>query len=78
MPRWAVPAWVLHAAAGLADGTLWLVGRRERRFAAMLDKLLGWACYDSARIERELGYRPVWTLARYMEAALLDVEGWRD
>ena len=49
-----------------------------RRFAAMLDKLLGWACYDSTRIERELGYRPVWTLARYMEAALLDVEGWRD
>ena len=78
VPRWAVPAWVLHAAAGLTDGALWLAGRRERRFAAMLDKLLGWACYDSTRIERELGYRPVWTLARYMEAALLDVEGWRD
>lgn len=28
------------AAAGLTDGALWLAGRRERPFAAMLDKLL--------------------------------------
>jgi nucleoside-diphosphate-sugar epimerase len=64
-PRWAIPASVLQGAAGLADGALWLVGHRERRARAALDKLLGWACYDSSRIQRELGYRPEWTLERY-------------
>ena len=67
IPRWTLPASVLHGAAGLADGVRWLAGRRERRARAALDKLLGWACYDSSRIQRELGYRPEWTLERYVD-----------
>jgi UDP-glucose 4-epimerase len=67
IPRWTLPASVLHGAAGLVDGVLWLAGRRERRARAALDKLLGWACYDSSRIQRELGYRPEWTLERYVD-----------
>lgn len=69
VPRWSAPASVLHAAATLADGALWLMGR-ERRAASALDKLLGWACYDAARIGRELGYRPAWTFQRYCETEL--------
>ncbi|MFO1424652.1 MAG: NAD-dependent epimerase/dehydratase family protein [Candidatus Competibacteraceae bacterium] len=69
-PRWAVPASVLYGAAMLADGVLWLTGRRDRRIEAALDKLLGWACYDSTRIEQELGYRPNWTFQRYCETGL--------
>jgi len=69
-PRWAVPASVLYGAAALADGALWLAGRRDSAVRAMVDKLLGWACYDSARIERELGYRPRWTFQRYCETGL--------
>lgn len=69
-PRWAVPASVLYGAAALADGALWLTGRRDDSVRAMVDKLLGWACYDSARIERELGYRPRWTFQRYCETGL--------
>lgn len=68
VPRWSVPANVLYAVATLADGARWLTGHRERRVAAALDKLLGWACYDAARISRELGYRPAWTFQRYCEA----------
>lgn len=61
-PRWTMPAPVLYGAAGLADGLSWLMGRRDRRFRNALDKLLGWACYDSAKISKELGYCPIWTL----------------
>ncbi len=61
-PCWAIPASALHGAAGLVDGVLWLVGRRERSARGALDKLLGWACYDSSRIANALGYRPVWDL----------------
>lgn len=67
IPRWTLPASVLHGAAGLVDGVLWLTGCRERRMRAALDKLLGWACYDASRIRRELGYRPEWTLERYVD-----------
>lgn len=69
-PRRAVPAGLLYGAAALADGARWLIGRRGRSARAALDKLLGWACYDSGRIERELGYRPAWTFQRYCEAGL--------
>ena len=70
VPTWAVPAGVLHGATDLADGLLWLVGRRDRWARTALDKLLGWACYNSARIERELGFRPAWTLERYCKIEL--------
>lgn len=65
VPAWAVPAGVLYGVADLSDALLWLVGRRDRRARTVLDKLLGWACYSSMRIERELGFRPAWTLERY-------------
>lgn len=63
VPRWAVPASVLGSSARLMDGLLWLAGCRDRKFQTALNKLLGWNCYDSGRIVRELGYRPTRTLA---------------
>jgi nucleoside-diphosphate-sugar epimerase len=71
-PRWTAPAGMLYGTATLADGALWLTGRRDRPAHAALDKLLGWACYDSTRIGRELGYRPDWTFQRYCETGLSD------
>lgn len=67
VPRWAVPAGMLYGMAALADGGQWLTGRRDRPARAALNKLLGWACYDSTRIEQELGYQPDWTFQRYCE-----------
>jgi len=64
VPRWAVPAPALWGAANLADGVSRLIGRRDRKARTMLDKLLGWACYDSRRIVNELNYQPVWDLER--------------
>lgn len=73
VPRWAIPASLCYGAADLADGLRWLAGRRDRRMRAMLDKVLGWACYDSSRISAELGYRPIWTLERYCETEWQDL-----
>jgi len=61
---WAIPALLLYGATRVADGLLRLSGHRHRPFSNALDKLLGWACYDSAKIRHELGYCPVWTLAQ--------------
>ncbi|MCP5195254.1 MAG: NAD-dependent epimerase/dehydratase family protein [Gammaproteobacteria bacterium] len=70
VPRWAVPEKVLWSMADLADDVCRLIGRRDRRMRVMLDKLLGWACYDSRRISQELGYRPVWDLPRALPELL--------
>lgn len=67
IPRWSVPPAVLYVIAAGVDGLLRLRGDRERKAWMALDKLLGWACYDSSRIRIDLGYRPVWTLARYCQ-----------
>lgn len=46
LPHWRVPAGVLRAA-----------GRLPGRMGALVERLLGSACYSPARIERELGWR---------------------
>jgi nucleoside-diphosphate-sugar epimerase len=66
-PRWTLPAPVFYGVAGLADGLLWLAGRRNHPVRIALNQVLGGAGYDSSRIQRELGYRPEWTLVRYSE-----------
>ena len=65
--NYTAPAKVIYGAAALADGLLRLAGRRHHKVGEAVDKLLGWACYDSSRIEQELGYRPAWTLERYCQ-----------
>jgi len=68
--RWTLPVPVLWGAAHLADGAGRLIGRQDRQAWTLLDKLLGWACYDSRRIVDELGYRPVWDLERALPGLL--------
>ncbi len=70
VPRWAVPAPVLYGVAALVDSARWLAGRRDHGVRTALDRLLGWACYDCARISQELGYQPAWTFERYCESGL--------
>lgn len=67
-PRWTLPAPILYGMAGLADGLLGLAGRRNRPVWTALNQVLGGAGYDSTSIQRELGYRPEWTLACYSES----------
>jgi UDP-glucose 4-epimerase len=57
-PGWALPLGALRLAARLGDG---IGALRRRRFvfdSDALDKLIGSALYSSAKIERELGFRP--------------------
>ncbi len=59
---WAIPAIVLHALARLGDWGGRISGRRVGFDSQVLDRLLGWACYRSDRIQQEVGYRPEQTL----------------
>ena len=65
MPRcsWAVPGWLLRAAAIGADGLEAITRRRMPFDSEVLDRLLGSAWYSPARIERDLGWRVRVTLA---------------
>lgn len=62
VPDWTVPVTLLRLAARLGD----LIGAARGRPLAFnseaLDKLIGSAWYSSAKIHRELGYRPTRTL----------------
>jgi nucleoside-diphosphate-sugar epimerase len=62
-PARQVPASVLRCAARLGDAWLRLTGRRAGFDSEALDKLLGWAWYCSARIQRELTFSPTHTLS---------------
>jgi nucleoside-diphosphate-sugar epimerase len=60
--RWTVPCTLLQLIAWLGDIAGWIRGRPIGFDSEALDKLLGWACYRSDRIQQELGYRPSRTL----------------
>ncbi|HXH03529.1 MAG TPA: SDR family NAD(P)-dependent oxidoreductase [Candidatus Competibacteraceae bacterium] len=62
--RWAPPLAVWRTLARLGDAVHGLTGVRPGIDSDTLDKLLGWACYSSARIRQELGFQPRWTLAQ--------------
>lgn len=63
LPRWVLPAAVLYGAARVGDVLARFLPRPPPLTSAVLDKLLGSACYRSDRIQRELGFRPSRTLA---------------
>ena len=63
IPSWAVASSVLYALAVIGDILGRLCRRRMWFDSEALDKLLGWACYCSACIQKELGYQATLTLA---------------
>ena len=60
---WAVPGWLLRAAAIGADGLETITRRRMPFDSEVLDRLLASAWYSPARIERDLGWRARVSLA---------------
>lgn len=64
VPAWTVPRFALVLGARAGDAIERLTGKRMPLDSDALRKLLGSACYDSARIVRELGFRPAVTLER--------------
>jgi UDP-glucose 4-epimerase len=69
VPGWSIPMPVLHALARIGDGIGRLCGRRFTFDSDALDKLIGSACYTSARLERELGFMP----ARHLRESLPEI-----
>lgn len=62
VPDWYVPMSILKMLAGVGDGIGTLRRRRFMFDSDALDKLMGSACYSSAKVERELGFCPQRTL----------------
>ncbi len=61
--RYHVPLALLRAGAWIGDLVGKITHRRVPLDSHVLKKLLGSACYDSRRIQAELGFRPTHTLA---------------
>lgn len=57
--HWSVPVNLLRLLAGVGDGLGKLLGRRLPLNGEVLQRLLGSAYYDGARIQSEIGWRPV-------------------
>lgn len=68
VPRWAVPAGALRAIAWMGDAIGRMRGRPFFFNSIVLDKLLGSAWYSSAKIERDLGFKPTHTLETALPA----------
>jgi len=63
-PRWSIPPAVFHAAGKLGDALGRATGRSVPFNGAMVERLLGSACYDSTLATRTLGFTPRWDLER--------------
>ena len=57
-PRWSVPVTLLRTAGKLGDGWVRVTGKPFALDGAAVERLLGSARYDSALIQRTLGFRP--------------------
>jgi UDP-glucose 4-epimerase len=62
IPSWHIPVWTLAALGGVGSLIGDALGKRIMFDSDALDKLIGSAWYNSERIVRELGYRPLISL----------------
>lgn len=62
VPNWSIPLFILQGLAKLGDGIGALRGKRFMFDSHALAKLVGSAAYSSAKIQRELGFIPKWSL----------------
>ena len=68
IPNWSVPLPVLQGLAKIGDGIGGVRGKRFMFDSDALAKLTGSAAYSSAKIQRELGFAPKWTLDQALPA----------
>ena len=61
-PSWSVPQSLLHVPAWIGDAIGRVRGKRFPFDSDALEKLTGSAWYSSAKVEREIGFRPTRTL----------------
>lgn len=68
IPHWTIPLSLLNRLAKIGDSIGRLNGHRFLFDSQALDKLLGSACYSSAKIERDLGFKAQITLKQALPA----------
>ena len=71
IPRWTVPIWTLKWAAKVGDFTTWMRGTPLLLDSNGWERLTRSAAYSSGKIERELGFRPAFSL----DAVLTEMMG---
>lgn len=71
IPGWNVPVPVLRGLARAGDAIGRLRGRRFFFDSDALEKLIGSAWYNSEKISRDLGYRPVVTFEEALPELIL-------
>lgn len=75
VPSWSLPMPVWRALARIGDGIGRLRGRRFMFDSDALDKLVDSACYNSGKIEDELGFRPQHHLRDSLPEIIAYLEG---
>jgi nucleoside-diphosphate-sugar epimerase len=70
VPRWTIPLWLLRLLGRVGDGIGRVRGRRFVFNSDALEKLTGNAWYSSAKLQRELGWKPEHTLMESMPEVL--------
>lgn len=73
VPAWTIPKSMLKVLAKVGDGIGRILGRRFLFDSDALDKLIGPACYSSEKIQRELGFRPMWDLRSALPEIVADL-----
>ena len=70
VPNWSIPLPFLQGLARIGDGIGVVRGKRFMFDTDALAKLTGSAVYSSAKIQRELGFVPKWTLKKTLPTIL--------
>lgn len=73
VPRWTIPRWTLRLFGRVGDVIGHVRGRRFVFDSDALAKLTGSAWYSSAKLQRELGWKPRHTLRETMPEVLREV-----
>jgi UDP-glucose 4-epimerase len=66
IPHWYIPFWIFRCLALLGDLGKKLSGMRLPFSSEALEKLFGNAQYNSTRIQRELGFKPIYNLEKML------------
>jgi nucleoside-diphosphate-sugar epimerase len=69
-PRWHIPLWLLRMMARVGDVLGALLQRRMPFDSSALQRLSESACYNSSKIQRELGFTPRRQLGEFLQAWL--------
>ncbi len=75
-PSWEVPTWLLRAGARAGDAARELTGWHVPLDSERLHDLIGGLEFSAAKIRRDLGYQPLFTLEEELPRISYEPAGW--